>query len=119
MWLSLLGVFAACVSLISESVSIRGFDISEPRDCAKAAVITALGFMALGVLDYPFQGKKQASAAASARKAARSLLFRISGISLAASIIAIPERHHNRGGCCGRFCRLCKPNFRICFDKGL
>lgn len=48
------GVFAACVSLISESVSIRGFDISEPRDCAKAAVITALGFMALGVLDYPF-----------------------------------------------------------------
>lgn len=48
------GIFAACVSLISESVSIRGFDISEPRDCAKAAVIAALGFMALGALDYPF-----------------------------------------------------------------
>lgn len=47
------GLFAACVSLLSETLSIRGFDISEPRDCAKAAVITALGFMALGALDYP------------------------------------------------------------------
>lgn len=47
------GVFAACVCLLSESVSLRGFDISEERDCAKAAVITAAVFMSLGALDYP------------------------------------------------------------------
>ncbi len=47
------GVFAACVCLLSESVSLRGFDISEERDCAKAAVITAGVFMALGMLNYP------------------------------------------------------------------
>lgn len=47
------GIFAACVCLLSESVSIKGFDISEPWDCTRASIITVLGFMALGTLDYP------------------------------------------------------------------
>lgn len=47
------GIFAACVSLLYESAGNRGFDISEVRDCAKAAVITAGLFMSLGALDYP------------------------------------------------------------------
>ena len=47
------GIFAACVSLLYESVGNRGFDISEARDCAKAAVITAAAFMSLGALNYP------------------------------------------------------------------
>ncbi len=48
------GIFAACVCLLSDSGTVRGFDISEPSDCACAAVVTGLGFIALGALDYPF-----------------------------------------------------------------
>ncbi len=48
------GIFAACVCLLSDTVTAKGFDISEPSDCACAGVITALSFIALGSLDYPF-----------------------------------------------------------------
>lgn len=47
------GIFAACVSLLYDTVSLRGFDISEPKDCALAAVITGLAFLTLAGLDYP------------------------------------------------------------------
>ncbi len=48
------GAFAACVYILMSSASMRGFDISEPKDCTLAAVIAALGFMSLAGLDYPF-----------------------------------------------------------------
>ncbi len=48
------GLFAACVCLLSDSAAVRGFDISEPSDCACAGVIIGLTFIALGSLDYPF-----------------------------------------------------------------
>ena len=47
------GLFAVCVCLLSDSVPLRGFDITEAGDCAKAAVISALSFLTLGALDYP------------------------------------------------------------------
>lgn len=48
------GAFSMCVSLLSDSERLRGFDISEPRDCSLAAIIAAMGFMSLGALDYTF-----------------------------------------------------------------
>ena len=47
------GVFAAIVCLISERTSARSFDITSAGDCAFAGILSALGFMALGALDYP------------------------------------------------------------------
>lgn len=45
-------LFAVCVCLLSESAAVRGVDVSEPQDCALCGIITALGFMSLGALDY-------------------------------------------------------------------
>lgn len=47
------GIFAACVSLLTDRCAGREFDITDAADCTQAAVITALSFMALGALDYP------------------------------------------------------------------
>lgn len=47
------GAFAAAVCLLSDSVSKRGFDVTDPRECARAAVAAGLAFMSLGALDYP------------------------------------------------------------------
>lgn len=47
------GAFAAVVALLEGDVSTRGFDISDPRECARAAVAVGLAFMSLGALDYP------------------------------------------------------------------
>ncbi len=46
------GVFAVCLYILLDIVKLRGFDISEPFDCAMAAVVSALMFMALSGLDY-------------------------------------------------------------------
>lgn len=46
-------IFALCVCVMNDNIKLRGFDITEPRDCAICCVITALGFTALGALDYP------------------------------------------------------------------
>lgn len=48
------GAFAASVYILSDTVGMRGFDISEPSDCTLAAVVSGLAFMSLGGLDYPF-----------------------------------------------------------------
>ncbi len=48
------GAFAASVYIFVSIISVRGFDISEPKDCTLAAIISALGFMTLAGLDYPF-----------------------------------------------------------------
>ena len=47
------GIFAACVSLLSDRLAARDFDITDAADCTQAAVITALAFMNLGAMDYP------------------------------------------------------------------
>lgn len=47
------GIFAACVCILSERTTTRGFDIGIAGDCAAAAAVTGLAFMALGSLDYP------------------------------------------------------------------
>ncbi len=47
------GVFAACLHILISTVSLRGFDISEARDCALAAGVSALAFMSVSGLDYP------------------------------------------------------------------
>lgn len=46
------GVFAMCVYMLLETIDLRGFDISEVRDCTLAAGISALAFMTLAHLDY-------------------------------------------------------------------
>lgn len=46
------GVFACCVHILLETVRLRGFDMTEARDCSLAAVICALGAMSLAGLDY-------------------------------------------------------------------
>lgn len=48
------GAFAACVYMLSSTAALRGFDISEPRDCTLVAAIAGIAFMTLGALDYPF-----------------------------------------------------------------
>lgn len=47
------GIFAACVMLLHEQVTVRGFDPAENYDCALAALTAGLVFMTLGRLDYP------------------------------------------------------------------
>lgn len=47
------GVFAACVMLLRDRVSSRGFDPAENSDCALAAAVAGIAFMTLGRLDYP------------------------------------------------------------------
>ncbi|MBQ8170569.1 MAG: SpoIIE family protein phosphatase [Oscillospiraceae bacterium] len=47
------GAFAACLHILVDTVKMRGFDISEMRDCTVAAAISALSFMTLAALDYP------------------------------------------------------------------
>ena len=47
------GVFAVCVLLLYERVSVRGFDPADAGDCALAAAAAAVVFMTLGRLDYP------------------------------------------------------------------
>lgn len=46
------GIFAACVCLLADSVSKRGFDAANPFDCACAVIALGLAFMSLGALDY-------------------------------------------------------------------
>lgn len=46
------GVFAMCVYMLLETVALRGFDLSEVRDCTLAAGVSALAFMTLSQLDY-------------------------------------------------------------------
>lgn len=46
-------IFALCIRVLSDCGKLRGFDITEPSDCALCCVATALGFTALGALDYP------------------------------------------------------------------
>lgn len=48
------GAFAACVYMLIKTVYMRGFDISETKDCAIASVVVGLVFMSLAGLDYPF-----------------------------------------------------------------
>lgn len=48
------GVLALCVCLLCDTERSRGFDISEPRDCALCSIVTALGALSFGALDYPF-----------------------------------------------------------------
>lgn len=48
------GAFAASIYMLTSTMNMRGFDISEPRDCTLAAVIAGLAFMSLAGLDYPF-----------------------------------------------------------------
>lgn len=48
------GVLALCVCLLCDTERSRGFDISEPRDCALCSIVTALGSLSFGALDYPF-----------------------------------------------------------------
>lgn len=47
------GVFAACLHILVDTIKMRGFDISEVRDCTLAAAVSALVFMTLSALDYP------------------------------------------------------------------
>lgn len=47
------GIFAACVRLLSDSVSKRGFDALNAHDCARGVIVLGLAFMSLGALDYP------------------------------------------------------------------
>ena len=47
------GAFAACVHILVDTVKMRGFDISEVRDCTLAAAVSAMAFMTLSALDYP------------------------------------------------------------------
>ncbi len=46
------GVFACCLHILIGTLKQRGFDLSEARDCALAAVVCGLGFMSLAGLDY-------------------------------------------------------------------
>lgn len=48
------GAFAACLYMLLGTIELRGFDISEPRDCTLSAVVCGLVFMSLAGLDYPF-----------------------------------------------------------------
>ena len=48
----LAGVFACCVHILRDTIRLRGFDITETRDCTLVAVICALAFMSLAGLDY-------------------------------------------------------------------
>lgn len=56
------GAFAMCVYLLIETINLRGFDYSEVRDCALAAAVSALSFMALAALDYPAVNMGRAAA---------------------------------------------------------
>lgn len=48
------GLLALCVCLLCDISKTRDPDISEPRDCSLCCIVTALGFLSLGALDYPF-----------------------------------------------------------------
>lgn len=48
------GLLALCVCLLCDISKTRDPDISEPRDCSLCCIATALGFLSLGALDYPF-----------------------------------------------------------------
>lgn len=48
------GVFAACVLLIYDRATVRGFDISDPSDCALGSAAVGITFMTLGGLELPF-----------------------------------------------------------------
>lgn len=48
------GILALCICLLCDISKTRDPDISEPRDCSLCCIVTALGFLSLGALDYPF-----------------------------------------------------------------
>lgn len=48
------GLLALCICLLCDISRTRDPDISEPRDCSLCCIVTALGFLSLGALDYPF-----------------------------------------------------------------
>lgn len=47
------GAFAACVMLLQDRLTVRGFDPADGGDCALAAAAAGIAFMTLGRLDYP------------------------------------------------------------------
>lgn len=47
------GIFAVCVLLLYERITMRGFDAADGGDCALATAVTGIAFMTLGRLDYP------------------------------------------------------------------
>lgn len=46
------GAFSMCVYMLMETISLRGFDLSEVRDCTLAAGVSALAFLTIAELDY-------------------------------------------------------------------
>ncbi len=48
------GAFTLCVCYLSEVTELKGFEISDHADCATAAAVVWLSFMALGELSYSF-----------------------------------------------------------------
>lgn len=48
------GLLTLCVCLLCDISKTRDPDISEPRDCSLCCIVTALGFLSFGALDYPF-----------------------------------------------------------------
>lgn len=48
------GVLAMCVCILCDIGKTRDPDISEPRDCTLCCIVTALSFLSLSGLDYPF-----------------------------------------------------------------
>jgi len=78
------GVFAMCVYMLVETERLRGFDLSQPRDCTLAAAVSALCFMSIAALDYPVLnfGRLAAGLAVLAFTARRGLS--------AAAVIGIP-----------------------------
>lgn len=78
------GTFAMCVYMLLETISMRGFDFSEVRDCTLAAGVSALVFMTLAQLDYTMinLGRMAAGFAVMAFTARRGLA--------AAAVVGIP-----------------------------
>lgn len=45
-------IFALCVSVLSEGIKIRGFDVCDMRECALVCVISAMTFLAVGSIGF-------------------------------------------------------------------
>ncbi|MGN0649435.1 MAG: SpoIIE family protein phosphatase [Oscillospiraceae bacterium] len=48
------GVFAVCLCLFIENISVKGFELSRGSDCTLAVILCFMGAMSVGMLDYPF-----------------------------------------------------------------
>ena len=93
------GLLALCICLLCDISRTRDPDISEPRDCSLCCIVTALGFLSLGALDYPFANRQADTRICFAHCYRKARAGLVRSYRRARGTRILRERHGGRCGC--------------------